>query len=148
MTTLSCGNNLLLQVLHGHGLLQNRCESLTITGSIGVVTGKFNLEKVYDRIDTTKPSFPRAGEGTRASAYCRNTVGSASNTEVPWQLSITAAYCKPAGAATCNIAWASFHPSTVCNQNSCMLGQMLHTVPDTPHLDSCRRAMNAADIDV
>eukprot|EP00891_Asterochloris_glomerata_P006294 jgi/Astpho2/6294/Aster-08346 len=29
-------------------------ESLTITGSIGVVTGKFNLEKVYDRIAYNK----------------------------------------------------------------------------------------------
>ena len=29
-------------------------DSLTITGSIGVVTGKFNLEKVYDRIAYNK----------------------------------------------------------------------------------------------
>lgn len=35
------------------------CEPLTITGSIGVITGKFNLTELYRRIGYSKTSISK-----------------------------------------------------------------------------------------
>ena len=39
-------------------------EALTITGSIGVVTGKFNLSRLYDRVQYNKEIISRGRYGS------------------------------------------------------------------------------------
>ena len=44
-------------------------QSLTITGSIGVVLGKFNLQELYRRVGYTKTPISRGRCGPRSSNW-------------------------------------------------------------------------------